>query len=123
MIGLDLAIGRDRSEVILPQLANPAAVRFAGFRRHIVTDKGFNRGFIRTDAEDMRRDFQLVQQRLVIQAVSGKAMQINGSLWREPDFIGEARQIILPLAVAFARRDNRFAAVAEFTQRLADILH
>ena len=50
-------------------------------------------------------------------------MQIDRALWREPDLIGKARQIILPLAVAVAHGNHRLAAVAEFAQRFTDVLH
>ena len=71
----------------------------------------------------MGGDFQLVEQRFVIQAVGGKTVQIDITLRRKPDFIGEAGQIILPLAVAAPHGIHRFAAIAKFAQRLTDILH
>ena len=71
----------------------------------------------------MGADFQLVEQGFVIQAVGGEAMQINHPLRREPNFIGEAREVILPLAVVIAHRINRLTAVAELAQCLTDILH
>ncbi|SAF21415.1 Uncharacterised protein [Enterobacter cloacae] len=50
-------------------------------------------------------------------------MQIDRALWRKPDLIGKARQIILPLGVAVANGNNRFTAVAKFAQRFTDVLH
>ncbi|MNT22386.1 hypothetical protein D3C72_1577670 [compost metagenome] len=71
----------------------------------------------------MSRDFQLIQQRFVVQTVGGKTVQIDSALRREPNFIGKTRQIILPLAVAVPDRNHRFAAVAELAQRFTDVLH
>ena len=107
----------------MPQLANPAAVRFARGRRHIIADKRFHGGFISADAEDVRGDFQLIQQGFVIQAVGCEAVQIDRTLRRKPDFIGEARQVILPLTVAVAYGKDRLAAIAKFAQRFPDVLH
>ncbi len=123
MLLRDLTVRGNGAQIVLPQLANPAAVRFTGGRGHIITDKRFNGGFIRADAENVSRDFQLVEQGFVVQAVGRKTMQVNRALWREPDFIRKAGQIILPLAVAIAYRNHRLAAVAEFAQRFADVLH
>ena len=50
-------------------------------------------------------------------------MQVYLALRREPDFVGEARQVVLALAVAAADGIHRFAAIAEFAQRFADVLH
>ena len=50
-------------------------------------------------------------------------MQINFALRREPNFIGEACQIVLPLAVAAADGVDRLATIAEFAQRFTDVLH
>ena len=71
----------------------------------------------------MGRDFQFIQQRLVIQAVGGKAVQVDFTLRREPNFIGEARQVVLPLGVAAADGIYRFTAVAELAKRFTDVLH
>ena len=71
----------------------------------------------------MGGDLQLIEQRFVVQAVGGKAVQIDRTLWGEPNLIGEARQIILSLAVAVAHGNDRLAAVAEFAQRFTDVLH
>ncbi len=71
----------------------------------------------------MGRDFQLIEQRFVIEAIGGETVQIDGALRREPHFIGKACQIVLPLAVVIAHRNHRFAAVAELTQRFTDVLH
>ena len=50
-------------------------------------------------------------------------MKVDRTLRREPNFIGKARQIILPLAVAVAHGNHRLAAVAELAQRFTDVLH
>ncbi len=71
----------------------------------------------------MGGDLQFVEQRFVIQPVGGKTVQIDRALRGEPDLIGKARQIILPLAVAVAHGNHRLAAVAEFAQRFTDVLH
>ena len=71
----------------------------------------------------MGRYFEFVEQRFVVQAVGRETMQIHFALRRKPDFIGEAGQIILPLAVAAANGVDRFAAIAEFAQRFTDVLH
>ena len=68
-------------------------------------------------------NFQLVEQGLVVQTVGGKAVQINGTLWRKINFIGETGEVVLPLAEVIAYGKDRFAAVAEFSQRFTDILH
>lgn len=67
-----LAVGRHSLQIVLPQAANPAAVRFARRRGHIVADQRLYRRFIGADAEDIGGDFKHVQQRLVIQVVGGK---------------------------------------------------
>ena len=123
MLSGNLTVSGNGAEVVLPQFADPAAVRFTGGRGHIIADKRLHGGFIGPDAEDVGGDLQLVEQRFVVQTVSGEAMQIDRALWRKPDLIGKARQIILPLGVAVANGNNRLTAVAEFAQRFADVLH
>ncbi|MNL57599.1 hypothetical protein D3C87_1811740 [compost metagenome] len=49
-------------------------------------------------------------------------MQIDGALWRQINLVGVAGQIVLRLVIAVANGENRFPAVAEFPQRLADVL-
>ncbi|CDL62345.1 hypothetical protein [Klebsiella pneumoniae IS39] len=66
LLGGDLAVGGNGVEVVLPQFANPAAIRFAGGRGHIIADEWLDGGFIGADAEDMGGDLQLIQQRFVI---------------------------------------------------------
>ncbi|MNZ54708.1 hypothetical protein D3C78_726190 [compost metagenome] len=119
----DLTVSGNGGQIVIPQFANPAAVGFTRGRGHIIANKRFNGGFVGPDAEDMCGHFQLLEQRFVIQAVRRKAVQINRTLWGEPNFVGKARQIILPLAVAIAHRNHRFTAVAEFAQGFTDILH
>ncbi len=119
----DLTVRSNGAQVVFPQFADPAAVCFAGSRGHVVADKRLNGRFIGADTEHVGGDFQLIEQRFVIEAIGGKAMQIDGALRREPHFIGEACQIVLPLAVVIAHRNDRFAAVAELAQRFTDVLH
>ncbi len=56
LLGGDLAVGGNGVEVVLPQFANPAAIRFAGGRGHIIADEWLDGGFIGADAEDMGGD-------------------------------------------------------------------
>ncbi|MNC17823.1 hypothetical protein D3C75_657140 [compost metagenome] len=69
-----LAVSGNRCEIVLPQLTNPAAIGFTRSRGHIVTNIRFHGRLIGADAEDVRGDFQLIQQRFVIQGVCCKTV-------------------------------------------------
>ena len=71
----------------------------------------------------MGGNFQLIQQRFVVQTVGSKTVQIHHALRRQPNFIGETGEIILPLAVVLANGINRFPAVTKLFQGFADVLH
>ncbi len=88
-------------QVVLPQFAYPAVVGLAGGGRHIVADKRLDGGFIGADPENVGRDFQLIQQRFVVQAIRSEAVKIYLTLWGKPNFIGETGEVILTLAVVF----------------------
>ena len=70
----------------------------------------------------MRRHLQLIEQALIVKGIGSEAMQIDRALRGEVNLAGVAGQIILRLRIAVAAGIDRFAAVAEFAQRLADIL-
>ncbi len=123
LLSWDLAVGGDRVEIVLPQLADPATVGFTRGRRHIIADKRLYGRLIGPDAEHVRGNFQLIEQGLVVQTVGGKAVQINGTLRREVNFVSKTGEVILPLAEVIAHGKDRFTAVAEFPQCFADILH
>ena len=112
-IGFDLPLLGDIGHIGLPQLIQPALVRFFALRRHLVAGIGLDEGFVGADLEHVRGDIELLQRRLEVGLVDPKPLDHHGAALVEQHVIGVGRQQVLALSVEVGHGDHRFAALPE----------
>jgi len=81
----------DIADVVMPHLIQPAAIGFAGFGRHVVPGKGFDKRLIGADAEHMGGDVEFVECGLVVEVIEAEALQQYSTGRIEQNSIGMGR--------------------------------